>query len=167
MENHVSERELARLRKELRATRVFCILSSLLTGALLAGAVFLFGQLKPAMEMIQEVRPAVEELARLDVSSVNLTLEQMNATLSSVNWQQVSDAIGSVDWQQVSDAIGSVDWQQVSDSLTQLDVEAINEAIGGLDTEEISEAIENMNDAAAAIEGMKEKLSSFSGLFGN
>lgn len=96
----------------------------------------MFGSLKPIFVFLQEAQPVMEQMAELDVAEVNATLEQVNATL------------------------GSVDWQQVSDSLGQLDVDAINEAIEGLDTEELSEAIENMNKAADVLESWGEKLSS-------
>lgn len=165
MNDNVLETSLNQLRKELRATRFFCVISSFLTGALLVGGVLLFGQIKPVFTFVEEVQPVLEELSQLDMDGVNLTLEQISYTVSSVDWKQVSDAVSSVDWQQVSDAIGSVDWQTVSDSLSELDVDAINEAIEGLDTEELSKAIENLNNTVEALEGLREKISSFTGLF--
>lgn len=165
MGNNTSETSFNQLRKELRATRIFCVISSLLTGMLLVGGIFLYGQIKPIFELVEDTKPVIEEMAELDIDSVNLTLEQISYTLGTVDWQQVSDAVSSVDWQQASDAIGSVDWQAVSDSLSELDVDAINEAIEGLDTEELSKAIENLNNTVEALEGLREKISSFTGLF--
>ncbi len=143
MENRETEMSMELLAKQLRMTRVFCMISSMLTLCLLLGGVFLFSKLQPVFDFLQEIEPAMEQLSALDIESVNTTLEQINATL------------------------GSVDWQQVSDSLGQLDVEAINTAIEGLDTEALSEAIENLNKTADTLEGWGEKLSSFSNLFGN
>lgn len=165
MDNNVLETSLEKLRKELRVTRIFCVISSLLTGALLAGGIFLYGQIKPIFQLVEDTKPVIEELAELDIDSVNLTLEQISYTLGTVDWQQVSDAVGSVDWQQASDAIGSVDWKKVSESLSELDVDSINDAIEGLDTKEISKAVEKLNDVVEVLEGWGEKLGSFSGWF--
>lgn len=166
MDNNVMEASLVQLKKELRATRIVCFISSLLTAGLLVGGCFLYTQIQPVFQMVGEVQPVLNELSQLDIDGVNLTLEQISYTLGTVDWQQVSDAIGSVDWKQASDAIGSVDWETVSDSLSALDVEAINEAIEGLNTQEISKALENLNNTVDVLKGIGEKFSSLSGFFG-
>lgn len=155
MESNELEKSLKQLRGELRTTRIFCVISSLLTACLLAGGIFLYTQIQPALAFLQDVRPVMEQLAALDIKGVNDVLEQVNNTL------------GSIDWQQVDSALGSIDWQEVSDSLSKLDVEAINSTIEGLDMEGISEAIDNLNGAADVIEGLGERLSSITSLFGN
>lgn len=136
MENDMTEVDVGKLTKELRITRIFCVISSMLTGCLLVGALILFINLAPIFTFLQETQVVIEQLATLDIEEVNHTLEQVNSTLESVDWQQVSETLG------------------------QLDVEAINEAIEGLDTEAISEAIENLNKTAEVLGGWGEKLGS-------
>lgn len=112
MENQISETDMRQLRKDMRLTRVFCAVSSLLTLCLLAGGILLFCKVQPVVSVLQEAQPAIEKLS-------------------------------------------------------QLDVEAINTAMEELDTKELSEAVTNMNKAAETLEIWGEKLSSFSGFFGN
>ncbi len=154
MEKQMPENSLEQLRKELRITRVVCIVSSVLTSALLLGGIFLYGQMRPVLELAKENGPMIEELAELDIESVNMTLEQVGNTLGSVDWKEVSNAIESVDWQQVSDTIG------------ELDVEAFNNAVEDLDTKEFSKAIERLNKVIDVLEGWGDKLGSIKGIFG-
>ena len=154
MDNQISENSLEQLKKELRTTRIFCIISSVLTGALLLGGILVYGQLKPILIIAEQTGPVLEELAGLDIDSVNATLTQVNSTLGSVNWKEVSNAVESVDWQNVSDTIG------------ELDVEAFNNAVENLDTGELSKAIERLNKVIDVLESWGEKLGSIKGLFG-
>lgn len=154
MEKQMPENSLEQLRKELRITRVVCIVSSVLTSALLLGGIFLYGQMRPVLELTKETGPIIEELAELDIESVNMTLEQVGNTLGSVDWKEVSNAIESVDWQQVSDTIG------------ELDVETFNNAVEDLDTKEFSKAIERLNKVIDVLEGWGDKLGSIKGIFG-
>lgn len=153
MEKQMPENILEQLRKELRITRVVGIVSSVLTGALLFGGIVLYGQMRPVLELAKETGSIIEELAELDIESVNMTLEQVGNTLGSVDWKEVSNAIESVDWQQVSDTIG------------ELDVEAFNNAVEDLDTKEFSKAIERLNKVIDVLEGWGEKLGSIKGIF--
>lgn len=155
MENHELEQSFRQLRKELRMTRIFCVISALLTAGLLVGGVFVYKQIQPVIEMIRDVQPVIEQLSSLDIEGINEALEQVNGTLDTI------------DWQMLDDALGSIDWQGVTDSLSRLDVDAINSAIEGLDIDGVSEAIENLNNAADVLEGLGEKFSSFGNLFGN
>ena len=130
------------IKKELRLTRLFCIISSLLTVCLLAAIVFLIISLRPILSFVEDTKPALEHMSELDIDALNGTLEQVDI------------------------ALGQVDWEEVSDSLKQLDVEAINEAIRNLDTGELSTALENLNQVVAALEAFGEKVGSLSSLFG-
>ena len=154
MENSKLEESLLSLKKELIVTRIFCIISSILTIALLSGGIIVYVQMKPVFQVVEKTGPVIEELSELDTESVNLTLEQINTTLGSVNWQEVSNAIEDVDWKNVSDTIGK------------LDVEAFNNAVEDLDTKELSKAIERLNGVIDTLEGWGEKLGSIKGLFG-
>ena len=136
MENHVTELDVKRLRRELFVTRIFCAISSLLTACLLAGGFLVFKSIEPVFAVLNEAQPMMEQMAQLDVEEVNATLEQINTTLESVDWEQITQALG------------------------ELDIESINEAIEGLDTEELTEAVENMNNAADVLEGWGDKWNS-------
>lgn len=117
-----------KLIRELRNTRIFCIISCVLMVSLLVGGFLVFKQVQPIFQVFENLEPAMEQFAELDVEEVNNTLKQVNATLESV------------------------DWQQMSDEVSQLDVDAFNDAIKGLNTEAISKAVENLNKAAAVME---------------
>ena len=129
---------LNQLRKELRRTRIFCGISSLLTLLLLVGGFLIVTK---AQSSVAEITPVVEELEQLDVEEFNRTAANVNATLESV------------------------DWEKLSVTLSELDVEALNDAIADLDTEELSEALKNLNDAADTIEGLNEKLEPLTSMF--
>lgn len=134
--------KLEMLRKELRLTRIFCIISSVLTICLLAGVVVLCIGLRPVNEFMRKAEPALEQLEDLDVDTLNTTLEQVNISLEQVDWEQLSDSLGK------------------------LDVDAVNEALEGLDTEEFSRALENLNNATDMLKGISEKFGSIISFFG-
>ena len=154
MNNQMTENSLEQLKKELRTTRIFCLISSILTGMLLVGGILIYTQIKPVLDVVKDATPIVNELAKLDINSVNTTLEQVSGTLESVDWEGVSIAVGSVEWQEVSETISGID------------VEAFNKAVEDLDTKELSKAIERLNSVIDALEDWGEKLGSIKGLFG-
>lgn len=114
----------SRLLKELRFTRIACVISSVLTLCLLAGGVVLFDRVQKLEELC---RPVVEQLAGVDVESFNTTLDRVGQTLEDVDWEQVANVLG------------------------EFDVESFNTAMEGLDTEELSKGLENLNDAVEKI----------------
>lgn len=154
MNNQMPENSLEQLKKELRMTRIFCLVSSVLTCALLVGGILIYTQIKPVMDVVKDATPVINELAKIDMNGVNTTLEQVRGTLESVDWEGVSDAVGSVEWQEVSKTISGID------------VEAFNKAVEDLDTKELSKAIERLNNVIDVLEGWGEKLGSIKGLFG-
>lgn len=137
---------LEKLRKELRTTRIFCAISSVLTLLLLVGGciavVIAQDYAGKVQEYAEEVTPVIEQLAKLDVEEFNLTMENVNTSLQSV------------------------DWEQVAASLEALDVDALNEAIENLDTEELTEALKNLNDVSATLRVVGDKVSSWTSVFG-
>ena len=154
MNNQMPENSLEQLKKELRITRIFCIISSVLTCTLFVGGILIYTQIKPVMDIVKDATPIINELAKIDMNSVNTTLEQVSNTLESVDWEGVSDAVGSVEWQEVSETISGID------------AEAFNKAVEDLDTKELSKAIERLNNVIDVLEGWGEKLGSIKGLFG-
>lgn len=131
MENSTADISTQQLRKELRFTRIVCMVTSVLTIFLLAGGILLFGRVQ---ELAAIGEPVAEKVSELDVESLNDTLAHVNATLETVDWEQVADALG------------------------ELDVDAINSAIEGLDTEELSKSLKNLNDAVEKIQEVSEKM---------
>lgn len=139
MDNNAMDSGVSQLMKELRFTRIICMISSVLTLCLLIGGIFLFGKVQELAEICE---PVVEKVADVDVESLNETLDHVNASLESVDWEQVADALG------------------------ELDVEALNSAIEGLDTEELTESLQNLNDAVEKMKELNERMSSFASMFG-
>lgn len=133
MSNVMEDAATRRLLRELKFTRMICMVSSLLTLCLLTGGVFLFGKVQ---ELTQMCEPVVEKASELDVESLNSTLNHVNASLEEVDWEEVAAALGK------------------------LDVDALNTALEGLDTQELSESLRNLNDAAEKIRETGERLSS-------
>lgn len=130
--------ELLQLRRELRTTRIFCGISSLLTLFLLIGGILVVTK---AQAYVAEIAPVVEELSQLDVEEFNRTLANINTTLTAV------------------------DWEKLSVSLSVLDVEALNAAIADLDTAELTEALEHLNAAADTMEDLSGKLEPIMSMF--
>lgn len=137
---------LEKLRKELRMTRIFCIISSVITFLLLVGGcvavVTAYGYVGKVQEYVVEVTPTIQKLSKLDVEEFNRTMTNVNQSLKAV------------------------DWEQVATSLEALDVDALNAAIENLDTEELTEALKNLNDASAALRAVGDKLGSWTSVFG-
>lgn len=140
MQNDNDKLEL--LRKELRITRIFCILSSVLTVCLLVGIILLLGMMKPVYKFMEEAEPVLVQASKLDVETFNDTLGQMQ------------------------EAFGKVDWEQLSDSLNSLDVDAINNALEGLDMEEFSRSMTNLNDVIETLRDLGAKFNALSSVFG-
>lgn len=128
---------MEQLRRELKLTRIFCGIFTAAVIVLMIGIFWLVSVLQPFYVLLENAGEA---------------LEQLNVSLSEVDWEELNAVIGEVDWEQVSQSLG------------ELDVEAINQAVEGLNTEELSETLKNLNDVAAMFEGIG---SSFSSLFGN
>ena len=141
--NNVQEQDqfqmLTQLRKELRITRIFCGISSILTLVLLIGGFFVATKVR---DYAAEITPVVQKLSKLDVDEFNLTMENVNASLQAI------------------------DWEQVAASLESLDVEAINAAIDELDTAELTEALKNLNEASDTMKSFGDKWKSFTSMFG-
>lgn len=138
MDNNVMDLSTSQLMKELRFTRIICIISSVLTFCLLVGGVFLYGKVQELAEICE---PVIEKISDVDVDSLNETLDNVNASLESM------------------------DWERVADVLDDLDVDALNSVIEGLDTEELTEALQNLNAVVEKIKELNDKVSSFGSMF--
>lgn len=132
------ENMMKKLRRELMFTRIMCMVSSALTILLLAGGVYLFGQVQT---IAQQAQPVIEQVAAVDVENVNQTLRQVRSSLENVDLKEVADTL-----------------KQAVDTLDGVDIEALNSAIEGLDTEELSRTLANLNDAVESLHKVEDSL---------
>lgn len=138
MRDSQTQDNMDKLFRELKTTRIFCLVTSLLTVLLLAGGGILYLKLQG---MVEKVEPVIEQVSRVDMEAFNGTLQQLEENL------------------------GKVDWEQVSDTLGRLDVDALNTAIENLDTQELSTSLANLNKAVEAIQEAREAIQSFLSVF--
>lgn len=129
------------LKKELKFTRICCMVSSVLAVCLLAAVVILFVKLQPVYEFMNTAEPAIGKISEIDVETLNETIETLNGTM------------------------GEVDWESLSNSLDALDVEAVNELIESYDPEEFSRTLDNLNSAIEMISSISEKFGSIASIF--
>ena len=139
MEKQTQDTAMDKLRKELRLTRIYSAISSLLMICILVGGFLVCRQAKT---YVDQMWPLVEELSTVDFEAINDTVGVLNQ------------------------AVGTVDWEELAGELEKLDVEAINAAIAELDTEELSKALVNINDAAETLQKIIEGLKSVTSRFG-
>ena len=127
------------LRRELRITRIFSAVTSILIVVMLAGGFVVCNEVKT---YVDEVWPLVEQLSTVDFAAISSTMENLEQT------------------------VGTVDWEYMSKQLGALNVDAINEAIEGLDTEELTKALANINEAAETLQKLSDGMKAFASKFG-
>ena len=126
--------DFEKLRRELRITRIFSCITSVLLIGLLIGGFIVFSKVQ---EYAQTVMPLVEKVSEVEFNVLNESMENLNETMETI------------------------DWEKLSAQLEALDMEALNEAIAGLNTEELSKALENLNDAAETLEQFSDSIKGF------
>ncbi|MCD8362071.1 MAG: hypothetical protein LUC98_03750 [Lachnospiraceae bacterium] len=137
MDDNELEKQLKKLRRDLKVNRIISIVSVLLTVCLLGALVWAAGTLEPV----------VEQVSQLDIDTVNSTLTEAESVLTKIS---ASD----------------IDWEQLSGTIAGLDVDTLNETMRALDMEQLTEAIENLNEASEAIQELADSLnSSIFGMF--
>ena len=87
--------EMEKLRRELRRTRVFCGITSVLVAALLVGGALVFTKVQ---SYVEAVLPLAEQLEQLDMEALNeaiagLDTEELSEALEKLN--QVTDTLES------------------------------------------------------------------------
>jgi hypothetical protein len=133
----VTEKEWKSLKRSLLVTKILCCVLALLMVAVLAGGAYVVKLLYP------------------EVQAVNTHLDQLGSLqkqIEGVDFEQVAKDVN-----EINATLSDVDWEMVSDQLNSLDVESINGTLQGLNVEQLEEAIENLN---SVIGGLK-KLSIF------
>lgn len=137
MDDNELEKQLKKLRRDLKFNRVLSIVSVLLTVCLLGALVW----------VQRTLEPVVEQVSQLDIDTVNSTLTEAESVLT-----EISDS--------------DIDWEQLSGTIAGLDVDMLNETMRALDMEQLTEAIENLNDASEAIQELVDSLNnSLFGMF--
>lgn len=142
MEN---QREWEELKMELRMTRIFCVVSALLTAGLLLAIILLSIRIQPLIRYAEETRPVLDSLAALDVEAVNGTLNQLE----------------NVDLKALADSINELDMSVVNETLEQVD-----SALEDMDVEALSTAIQNLNSIVESLKSVSSKISNFFGSIG-
>ena len=168
MSNEYNEQILEKLRKELFLTRIFSIISSVLTVCLLVAGFTLFYKYQESKKQVEayavQVKESIEELtsqdselAKVDILALNEALknlnkvvntvdwEMLNSSIASVDWQLLSDSIASVDWKMLNDNVASVDWAMLNDSIAQVDWKKVSAQLEALDVEALNEAVDNLD----------------------
>ena len=90
------------LRKELKVTRIWCIISSVITFCLLAAMIVLLWKLQPAYEFMKETGPVIRQtleetdLGKLSESLSGLDVETLNETLQSLDTEELSQVLENV-----------------------------------------------------------------------
>lgn len=139
MEN---EETLRAIKKELRFTRVCCILSMLLTLCMvLGGGVAIWKiqpvleaaeDIKPVLDAVEEAQPALEQLSELDTEQLNTLIEEITPAV---------------------------------EQLSEIDADGLNELLANLDPEELQQTIDNLNSAVDAVNSVSDKMGSLGSLF--
>lgn len=139
MEN---QNELQGLRRELRITRIFCMVSSLLTAGLLMAIIIISVKVQPLFQNVGEAQTVLDNLAELDVDAMNGALEQ----LENLNLDALADSMGELDMEVLNDTM-----------------EQVNSALEALDMDALSTAIDNLNGAAEILQSVNNRLGSLFG----
>ncbi|MCD8249024.1 MAG: hypothetical protein LUC60_04105 [Lachnospiraceae bacterium] len=129
MDDNELEKQLKKLRSDLRINRILSIVLLLLTVCLLGALAW----------TVRTLEPVVEQVSQLDIDTVNSTLTEAESVLTEIS---ASD----------------IDWEQLSGTIAGLDVDTLNETMRALDMEQLTEAIENLNEASEAIQELADSL---------
>ena len=78
MDNQNMQTMEEKLIKELKITRIFCVISCLLTVGLLVGGFLVFKQVQPMFQMVEKIGPAMEQLMGLDVEAFNDAIQGLD-----------------------------------------------------------------------------------------
>jgi len=146
------------LRKELRITRIFCGIASVLLVCVLLGGALMFGKIQ---DYAKQTQPLVDKLAEVDYRVLNETMSSLNTSLNEIDWAVLSEQLSEIDWKRLSEDIGAIDWEALSEELSELDMDALNEAIAGLDTKELSTTLKNLNETAEAMKNFSDAWKGF------
>ncbi len=133
MENEALEKDIKKLRRDLKINRVLSITTIVLMLCLLI----------PLLQVLQQIQgtvePVVEQISEVDMDTLNSSLGSLKV---------VAEELAAAD----------IDWQQLSETINELDVDALNETLQGLDTEELTETLANLNAACESLQALESRL---------
>ncbi len=136
-ENMVQEelmKELKGMKRSLRLNRIFNIISSVLSLSLVLVFIIAVSRLNAFAE---EIQPAVDQLAQIDMEQVNGAIENFNVTMEQVNLEEINAAFEEVD------------------------MEAIGEIVETIDAAELEETLSNINSVSDKLKAISDKISHF------
>ena len=134
----VLQQELKSLRRSLRINRILNAVILVLLIALLAGGYM----------VVQKVLPSLA-----DVKAIAESLEEMESGLAMLESVDIDALTQDVD--EINAQLSSVDWESIITQVEALDVDGFNEAMNSLealDAEELEKAIENLNAVMATFQ---------------
>ena len=184
----VSEKLIRKLQKDLRMTRLFAFVSSLLMVVILAGGYYLYqmvqvyvkqaeGYVTEIMTYAESVKPALNQLSQVDAEALKQTLEQMSEAFAEVDFEKLAGQIENLDVESINYKIDALDVEAINEKINALDVESlnakiyaldiegINETMESLDTVQFAETLENLNEAVGTVQEMSEKLRQVATIF--
>ena len=134
----VLQQELKSLRRSLLINRILNAVILVLLIALLAGGYM----------VVQKVLPSLA-----DVKAIAESLEEMESGLAMLESVDIDALTQDVD--EINAQLSSVDWESIITQVEALDVDGFNEAMNSLealDAEELEKAIENLNAVMATFQ---------------
>ena len=134
----VLQQELKSLRRSLLINRILNAVILVLLVALLAGGYM----------VVQKVLPSLA-----DVKAIAESLEEMESGLAMLESVDIDALTQDVD--EINAQLSSVDWESIITQVEALDVDGFNEAMNSLealDAEELEKAIENLNAVMATFQ---------------
>ncbi len=127
----LSEQEWKSMKRSLTLTKILCGVLCLLMIAVLAGGAYVVKLLYP------------------EVQTVNSHLDQLSSLskqVEGVDFNQVAKDVN-----EINATLSDVDWDMVSQQLNSLDVDSINTTLQGLNVDQLEEAIENLNSVIGGL----------------
>lgn len=172
----VSEKLIKKLQRDLLVTRIFSMITSVLMIAILAGGFYMFrtvqtyaaqvdGYVTEITTYAENLEPAVNQLAKVDIEGLNATMDQMKVAFAEVDFERLAQQIDELDVEAINAKVAALDVDALNDKINALDIEGINETIASLDTAELSEAMTNLNDAAEKVREVSDKLKQVAAIF--
>ncbi len=134
--------DLTMLRRELKRTRIFCTVSSVLSACLLVCMAIIAIQIRPVIAYASQTNDKLEQLAQFTREAKPLLADLSQFT------QDIHVGISQ---------------------LSEVDTDALNaalESLEALDTEELSETLKNLNNVADALTNISDRFHSAFPIFG-
>lgn len=92
---------LEMLRRELKITRYCSLFVAVLLIGVIIGGGYMLSKVTPALQVIEQMQPAIAKMEQLDVEMFNAKIEQLDI-------EGLNKAIGELDAQEVSEALKNI-----------------------------------------------------------